>query len=88
MPYGAILGQIRVGRIIRTEEWLKEFKPEKDSPWHDEWCFGDYHPGRWAWSILDPVKFDAPIPYKGSLSLWNYPHKIKYAIPDLSLLGR
>lgn len=72
LPYGHIIGRCRVGRIIRTEHWLKEFQPVKGSPWFDEWCFGDYAPGRWCWELLEPEVFEMPIRFPGSLSLWEY----------------
>ena len=72
LSYGAIIGRCRVGRIIRTEEWLKEFKPSQGSPWFEEWHFGDFTPGRWCWEILEPEVFETPIRWPGSLSLWEY----------------
>lgn len=72
LEYGAIIGRCRVGRIIRTEEWLKEFQPRPGSPWFEEWAFGDFHPGRFAWEIIEPEVFATPIPARGSLSLWEY----------------
>ena len=83
LPYGAILGRCRVGRIIRTEDWHKEFKPRPGSEWWEEWCFGDFAPGRWAWSIEEPEVFEVPIPWKGSLSLWNYANPIPKPIQEL-----
>jgi hypothetical protein len=83
LPYGAILGRCRVGRIIRTEDWLKEFKPRPGSEWWEEWCFGDFAPGRWAWSIEQPEVFETPIPWKGSLSLWSYANPIPKRIQEL-----
>jgi len=38
----------------------------------NEFIFGDYTPGRYAW-ILDNIKLlDKPIQAKGQLRLWNY----------------
>ena len=73
MQYGFIIGRCRVGRIIRTEEWLKEFQPRPGSPWFEEWAFGDFHPGRYAWEIIEPEVFATPIPCRGKLSLFDYP---------------
>jgi hypothetical protein len=75
IPYGAILGRAKLGRIITTEEWLKEFDwpgmPRALKP--DEYFFGDYAPKRYAWEILEVERFAEPIPCRGSLSIWNYP---------------
>ena len=37
-----------------------------------ERVFGEYAPGRWAWLLADIRRIDAPIPAKGSLSLWEW----------------
>jgi len=73
MPYGAIIGRCRVGRVIRTEEWLDEFKPDgsKRSAASLNFQFGDYKPGRWAWECLDIKKFPMPVPCKGNLTLFE-----------------
>lgn len=38
-----------------------------------ELAFGDYSPNRYGWYCEDPVRFDAPIPCKGALSIWEFP---------------
>lgn len=39
---------------------------------NNEYCFGDYTPGRYAW-ILDNIEIlKEPIPAKGKLSLWEF----------------
>ncbi|HLZ15591.1 MAG TPA: hypothetical protein VKQ08_01045 [Cyclobacteriaceae bacterium] len=93
LPRGAIIGRVRVGEIIPTEKWIKDYATWSGSMSNLPGFFervernlGDFSAGRYAWQILDPVKFDAPIPYKGSLSLWNYPNKIKQSANGLSLI--
>lgn len=81
IPYGAILGRAKLGRIITTEEWLKEMMNPGNmlnmtcngDVWRDERCFGDYSAGRYAWELLEVERFAEPIPCRGSLSIWNYP---------------
>lgn len=46
-----------------------EVPPRLDS---NEYAFGDYTPGRWAWLLADVRALPEPIPAKGALSLWNY----------------
>lgn len=90
MPYGAILGQVRLGKMVRTEQWMAErvagpnrniftYTPPVGQGW-DEYYFGDYEDGRWAWEILEPELFPEPIPCKGSLSLWNSPYLPKQPV--------
>lgn len=43
---------------------------------YNEFKFGDYTPGRYAW-ILEDVELIKPIPAKGQLSLWNFKGVIK-----------
>lgn len=71
---GAIIGWVRVGRIIPTTEWMREFKPGKngeDATW-ENYHFGDFAPGRWAWELLEPLMFKTPIKFLGTQSLWEY----------------
>lgn len=46
-----------------------EVPPPKDS---NEYAFGDYTPGRYAWLLADVRALPEPIPAKGALGLWNY----------------
>jgi len=34
--------------------------------------FGDFSEGMWAWRMESPVKFDKPIPAKGSQGFWKW----------------
>jgi hypothetical protein len=39
----------------------------------NEFEFGDYSEGRYAWELVDVKVLQKPIPAKGQLGLWNYP---------------
>ncbi|KIV56204.1 ASCH domain-containing protein [Aneurinibacillus migulanus] len=39
----------------------------------NEYRFGDYSEGRFAWELLNIQKLDEPIPAKGKLNLWEHP---------------
>jgi hypothetical protein len=39
----------------------------------NEFAFGFYDFGRFAWRMADMKRLTVPIPAKGQLSLWNYP---------------
>lgn len=76
MPFGAIIGWVMPGRILTTEQWLKE-QPKIPSGtavrWDNEVWFGDYSDGRCAWEIVETKLFAYPIEnVKGALSLWDY----------------
>lgn len=38
----------------------------------DEYAFGDYTEGRYAWKLANIQKFKEPIPTKGQQRMWNY----------------
>ena len=74
LPYGAIIGWAKIGSIMRVEQWRQEniFPGTPRALWPDEYFFGDYEPGRWAWQITQWRDFCVPTPVKGKLSLWDY----------------
>lgn len=73
LPQGCIIGFVRLGRVITTHDWVREYhRSSRSTDPPEEYHMGDYSAGRWAWELVDAVKFKTPIPAKGSLSLWNY----------------
>ncbi|BFH70618.1 hypothetical protein J27TS7_57880 [Paenibacillus dendritiformis] len=38
----------------------------------DEYYFGDYTDGRYAWELTDVKQLPVPIPAKGQQGLWNW----------------
>lgn len=46
-----------------------EVPPPIDS---NEYAFGDYTPGRYAWLLADVKMLAEPIPCRGALGLWEY----------------
>lgn len=74
-PLGKIIGFVKLGRVLTTKDWAAEFKPELQYP-YEEQEFGNYESGRWAWELTNLIKFDIPIPAKGSLSFWDYNDRI------------
>jgi hypothetical protein len=80
MPFGAIIGFVSVGRILTTYQWenehlnqtVKQIVHGDNRRVKEEFQFGDYSAGRYAWEFLNYEKFPNPLPVKGSLSLWDY----------------
>jgi hypothetical protein len=68
LPRGAILGTLEIVGCISSEEWLQK----NDYRANDEFHFGDYSPGRFAWQTDNVIAFDDPIPAKGRQGFWNY----------------
>lgn len=83
---GHIIGWVRVGRILTTQQWMEEIRIQDrdDERWAEEEQFGDYRPERYAWEMLEFKKLKHPIKMSGSLSLWDfdlkrdYPHLDRY----------
>lgn len=76
LPLGCIVGHVEVVGTMKTEVWehqngLNEFiLPSQQL--QDEWWFGDYSRGRYAWQTINPVQYNPPIPAKGSEGFWNF----------------
>jgi hypothetical protein len=75
LPRGAIIGRVRIGEILTTEMWKQKYLPEpgvKTVENLNEYHFGDYTGGRYAWNIIAFELLAIPIPATGSLSFWDY----------------
>lgn len=68
-PRGCIVGKaILVDCRQMDDIWIhkiKNYLPE-------EYTFGDYQAGRYAWILENPVLFETPIVTSGRQGLWNY----------------
>jgi len=62
--------------MVNTAGVFGYHQPAKDT---DEYAFGDWGPGRWAWVLNDPRPFVEPFPCRGSLGLWDYHGPIRFA---------
>jgi activating signal cointegrator 1 len=65
LPLGAVLGMVEVHGCRKTE-----YLEEKVS--FEEWCYGDYTPGRFGILTRNSRRFAKPIPAKGKLGLWDW----------------
>lgn len=82
LPFGAIIGCVNLVDTFQfgSDESIayvntivhKHGRAALDK----EITLGDWSEGRWGWVFENPVMFDMPIPYKGSLSLWDYPEPL------------
>lgn len=73
LDFGAIIGRVDLVDCITTESWTVHHQVFESEWVQEEYSFGDYSHGRFAWKLKNPVKFDEPIPAKGSLGLWEFP---------------
>ena len=68
-PRGAILGSVTFDACHRVT--LAGGFPVKINM--HQFCFGDYAPNRWYWTVLERKLFDAPIHnVRGRLGIWTY----------------
>jgi len=69
LPLGCILGRINLTAVVPAAEVHAKLDD-------DERAFGDFTPGRFAWLMEDALAFDPPIPWRGSLGLFDVPDHI------------
>jgi hypothetical protein len=80
--YGYTEKELPTGMIIATAHLTECFKVEKDCGDYavitdgfiagNEYKFGDYTPGRFAWLLVRRKLLENPIPAKGQLGLWEH----------------
>ncbi|MFL0196978.1 hypothetical protein ACJDU8_15630 [Clostridium sp. WILCCON 0269] len=77
LPTGVIIAKVDLVDCIEidlgTDPGLRKARLKNDNVIQgNEYSFGDYTPGRYAWILdnIEPLK--EPIPAKGQLSLWEY----------------
>lgn len=71
---GAIIGKAVLINCALIDEAICELIRKQH---FDEYAFGCFSPGRYAWVMENPVLFDAPIPARGYQGLWNWEGEIQ-----------
>ena len=71
LPLGMLLGHVDLNTTYRTEYLINNRQISEQ-----EEAFGDYSPGRFAFQLLNPQRFETPIPVKGALGLWEYQEEV------------
>lgn len=70
LPLGALVATAVLERCTRmTPELVLDM--EIDRP--DEFAFGDYEPGRWAWQLRDVQALASPVPWPGRQGFFDVP---------------
>lgn len=81
LPLGAVVATCTLVDVVPTNLWRPV--THGNQTWQvppgnmsQEYSFGDYTPGRYAWLLTDVKPLREPIPAKGALSLWEWeaPH--------------
>lgn len=73
VPTSVIVGKANLVNCVLIDETTAELIKEQHP---DEYAFGDFTPGRYAWVMESPVLFKEPIPAKGKQRLWNWEGEI------------
>lgn len=72
LPLGCILGIGNLTACLPTggfATWPVTGMPVETD---DEWWFGNYQPGRYAWKIENVIALPEPIPARGLPSVWDW----------------
>ena len=64
LPRGMVVAVVELVGVYPIEEWTPSFG-------EDEWFFGDYSPGRYAWVMRAVRELPVPVPAKGKQGLWR-----------------
>ncbi|MGN7284315.1 ASCH domain-containing protein [Shouchella rhizosphaerae] len=82
LPTGVVLATVDLVECHKiTADYMSMYDEEKAGTENglliegDEWWFGDYTEGRYAWELDNLNILSNPIPAKGQLSLWNFDFK-------------
>ena len=66
---GAVIGKARLVNCVLIDEAIAELIKVRHP---DEYAFGDFTPGRYAWVMEDAELFDKPVPARGKQGLWDF----------------
>jgi activating signal cointegrator 1 len=79
LPLGAIIGTVELVDVIATKRiWCEHGLLWNGLPAdayvisQQEWKFGDFSPGRFAWKLASPESYAMPIPVQGGPGLWEW----------------
>ena len=67
---GAIIGKAKLVNCVPIDEEIAGLI-RKQHP--DEFAFGDFTPGRYAWVMEEAELFKKPVPATGKQGLWGFP---------------
>lgn len=67
LPLGAIIATVH---LVRSEQITEESAAQLQREHPDEFAFGDYTPGRFAWVLIGAAALDEPVPFKAHQG-WN-----------------
>lgn len=69
IPTGAIIGKAKLTDCKLIDEAYYQFTKDLCP---EEFLYGDFTPGRYAWVFEEPELFKNPLPVSGRQGLWNW----------------
>lgn len=72
LPFGCLLGTVQLVDCIPTEVAY----PDNWDHGRNDFYFGNFEPGRWAWKCESPTMLSDPIPYKGAQGFFEVPDEL------------
>lgn len=82
LPRGGIIGSVRLEHCLPVDS-PEVKKLLRSNP--DEWLYGNYAPGRFAWITEFPVQYDHVIPETGRQGFWRVPIDRIPETPDVEI---
>lgn len=73
LPRGCVVCVVNLIDCVRTEEFVPHGNREaRRTLSYQEWCYGDYSLGRYAWITEMIHRFEEPVPCRGAQQLWDW----------------
>lgn len=71
LPFGAIIGSVNLVLIESTTMALARLQQSESEQAQEEYRFGNFEHGRFAWRLENPSKLLEPIPMRGRQGIFN-----------------
>lgn len=75
LPHGYVIGEVTLVECLKMADMTVNVPANSIDPRsvsQQEWMFGDWSIGRWAWLFEDPIIYKTPVKQKGQLNVWNW----------------
>lgn len=74
LVFSAIVAVVEITDCISTRAWLDQF--EGNPEMREEFAFGNYGLGRFAWKMENLRRLPTPVPCPGAQGQWNVPDSV------------
>lgn len=76
--YSAIVAVVEITDCVSTVAWLETFDGNPEM--REEFAFGNYSVGRFAWKMENLRALPHPVPCPGSQGQWNVPDSVAHEV--------